>query len=92
MLQHPWHPDLANADGRSSLMLASRSGHTEIVQLLLEARADKDFTDNRGITGLMLACQQGHVEVVSLLLESGANKALADTAFGCNALIRAWAC
>ena len=45
-------------------MLASQSGHVEVVDLLLAAGADKDLADTSGSTALVLASQSGHVEVV----------------------------
>ena len=39
MLQHPYDPDAADRDGVTALMMASESGHVELVALLLEAGA-----------------------------------------------------
>ena len=59
--------------------LAARRGYLKIVQLLLEARADKDKVDtSEGLTlsrtSIWLASWIGHVDVVRLLLEWGADK------------------
>jgi len=64
--------------GMTPLHLASSLGHTEIVELLLENRADIDMvTVATGETALHLATSGGHIATVKLLLERGAavNKA-----------------
>eukprot|EP00439_Symbiodinium_sp_Y106_P082495 s634_g21.t3 len=43
-------------------MLASQSGHVEIVRLLLEAGSDRNLANSDGYTALMAACGNGHVE------------------------------
>ena len=63
-LQQPWHPDMVRDSGTSPLMLASQSGHVEIVRLLLEAGSDRNLANSDGYTALMAACGNGHVEVV----------------------------
>ena len=46
----------------------------DLVQLLLEASADKDCADDRrGTTALMVASRAGHVDTVRVLLDAGAN-------------------
>ena len=46
----------------------------EVVQMLLEAGADKDMINHDGTTALHLASEHGHEEVVQMLLEAGADK------------------
>ena len=53
---------------------AARNGHLAIVQLLLEAGADKDATKEDGATALHLAAEEGNLDVVRSLLEAGADK------------------
>ena len=43
----------------------------------MEAGADKDKADNRGVTALQAASQLGHAEIARLLVEDGADKDLA---------------
>ena len=45
MLQLPQDPNLATTEGSRALVQASARGHINMVQLLLEARADKDLPD-----------------------------------------------
>lgn len=56
----------------SCLHMASNSGHSGIVQLLLQAGADTAATSNDGKTALHLACRGGHRQVVEMLLQHGA--------------------
>ena len=44
-----------NCIGQTSLMLAARAGHKEIVKLLIDNGADKSLKDNDGRTALMMA-------------------------------------
>ena len=61
-------------DGTTALMLASQNGHTEIVCLLLNHKADinKQRTTDH-MTAFMIASQNGHTEIVHFLLEHGAD-------------------
>ena len=57
-------------------MLASRRGHFEIVETLLEEGADPDLQDAFGSTALMLASFWNKVDVVRLLCENRADATL----------------
>ena len=59
-----------------ALVKAARGGRIDIVQLLLEAGADKNAYDPgfpvlAGRTALAAAAEYGHLEIVRLLLEAG---------------------
>ena len=45
MLQLPQDPDLRDSHDCTALIVASEAGQTGVVQLLLEAGADTDLTD-----------------------------------------------
>ncbi len=57
----------------SPLIAASANGNIDIVKLLLEANANIDITDDRGLTPLMAASQHGFNDVIKALLVYGAD-------------------
>ena len=61
--------------GESALHVAAKSGHAEVVELLLNKNAPKEATDDSGQTPLHVAVLEGHVNVVELLLARKANAA-----------------
>ena len=78
-LQRPQDPNLVReGDSISPLMCACFGGHVEVVRLLLDARANMDWTDVDNATPIFLASQENRVEVVRLLLEAKADKDRAD--------------
>jgi hypothetical protein len=62
----------ATDNGRTALMLAANSGHTEAVRLLLEAGAPFRDVDRNGCSSVELARMAGHDHVVKLLEEYAA--------------------
>ena len=56
-----------------ALMSASENGHTEIVSILIEAKANVDLTNANNETSLILAAENCHTDVVELLLEAQAD-------------------
>lgn len=69
--------NLLNAEdnnGFTALMLAARSGHPEIVKLLLERGAN----DDKGKSAMLLATMRGHLDIVQLLLDHHADINLSD--------------
>ncbi len=59
--------------GRTALIHASTAGHTDVVEVLVNAGADANVMDSFGNTALLLACEKGYIEIVKLLLDGGAN-------------------
>ncbi|CAI8051151.1 Ankyrin repeat and KH domain-containing protein CBG24701, partial [Geodia barretti] len=58
----------------SPLYVASQEGHSDVVDILLEAGADvHQATTKSGAVPLGIAAQQGHTETVQRLLKAGAN-------------------
>lgn len=70
LLQEPLDPDGGAAP---PIHVAAHEGHTEVVRLLLEARADMNLEHETGVTAMYVAAQNGHLEVLHLLKESGAD-------------------
>ena len=64
------------AQGVTALFMASKNGHAETVEVLLEhgAEVDAKTTGKGSLTPLFIAAQQGHAAVVSLLLGAGADR------------------
>lgn len=54
------------------LYMASKSGHAQVVALLLDAGAEVDLAAFGGFTPLMMAASSGSAESVSLLAKAGA--------------------
>ena len=58
-------------DGATPLMVAANRRHLKVVQLLVQAGADVNQTDNDGKTALFHASGQGQVELCGRLLIAG---------------------
>ena len=63
------NPNIQDVDGSTPLHIATRYGHPDVVELLLEYGADPNVKDNKGKTPLHIAAINNHVEVAKLLLE-----------------------
>jgi len=57
----------------SALHLACIHGHSQLVKLLIESKADLNVTDNHKDTPLHKACMHGHLEAAKLLIEAKAS-------------------
>ena len=53
LLQYKANPNLHARNGATPLILASGKGHLPVVKALIEAGADPDFRDDRGVSALM---------------------------------------
>ena len=60
-------------DGKTALINASEEGHTEIVRMLLAARAKVNMRGSWGSTALLGASFDGSTEIVRMLLDAGAD-------------------
>jgi ankyrin repeat protein len=72
MLKDGADPNAARPTGANALSYAVAGRHTEVVRLLLDARADPNRT-SAGLSPLFLAAELGDFETVKLLIRSGAN-------------------
>ena len=70
-----YYPEYVNAsrNGNPALLWASRNGHTEIVEMLINAGADVNAKNNDYTTALMDASTKRHTEVVRMLIDAGAD-------------------
>ncbi len=59
-------------------MRAATGGHGDVVEVLLEARADLKARDNKGSTALMRAARAGRIKVIEVLLKAGADVNVRD--------------
>ena len=53
-----------SADGRTSLSWAVWTGHTEVVNVLLDEKIEAGAQSKNGSTALQCAAQNGHTEIV----------------------------
>ena len=65
--------DNQSPDGSMPLYVAAQQGHTDAVNVLVEARATIDVIFRGEYTPLFIACQNGHTHIVQLLLQNQAN-------------------
>ena len=85
LLAHEADPNLADKNGDTPLIIASRLGFGEGVERLLRARAVVDKPNRLGETPLIVAAQGRQAGIVRMLLEAGADPDKADHAAGYSA-------
>lgn len=79
LVRHGADVNRESGPGRGTpLHMAARRGHRMLTEALLDAGADIDARDSKGVTPLMRAVNCGKTEVVRLLLERGADWQIAD--------------
>merc|ERR1712117_482397 len=67
LLEHGVRVDVQNELGYSPLHQAAQQGHSQIVNLLLEANASPNTVSNNGQTALSIAQKLGYISVVETL-------------------------
>ncbi len=74
------HPELVSAidQGVTALHAAAFAGHTDVVHLLIERRADPNARDARKQSPLHFAASSGHAAAVQRLLAAGADPDVQD--------------
>jgi ankyrin repeat protein len=63
--------DLIDKDGRTALIVAAE--YDNIVEFLVEKKANLDIQDKKGNTALMIAAANGNLKSVTILVENGAS-------------------
>jgi ankyrin repeat protein len=66
---NPVDLNVRDKNGQTALMKAVANSHRQVVQLLLDKKADHGLTDKQGRTALMLALAKGWDETSQLLLQ-----------------------
>ena len=67
-----------NFSFESALLEATKAGHNEAMQFLLELGGNIDYCNEEGMTALMLASKEGYEQVVETLISAGANVNIQD--------------
>jgi ankyrin repeat protein len=90
LLEHGANPNVKETEGdQTPLMWAAAGQHSEIVNLLLDHKADTRAKSKGGFTALLFAVQQGDVEAARALLNAGADPNDTRQSDGLTALILA---
>ena len=71
--EHPEHANARGGNWATSMHVAARAGHVDILSLLLEHGADLDVQDANGITPLHHTSLEGKLEAGRYLLDRGAD-------------------
>jgi ankyrin repeat protein len=67
----------------SALHFAAQFGHLEVIDALLQAKADVSHATRDGLTPLMVACRYAHPEIASRFLQAGADVNASDKQGSC---------
>jgi ankyrin repeat protein len=65
--------DFQNDDEWTALLIASRDGNLDIVDLLIKAGVNLHIRNKYGGSAIYVACQNGHIAIVEYLLKNGSN-------------------
>jgi len=71
--------ELRNEYGSTALAVAARCGQESAVRSLLEAGAEVNTVDGRGLTPVMWVCIKSHVALARLLLKKGGKSLIKDS-------------
>ncbi|MBF4988106.1 quinoprotein dehydrogenase-associated putative ABC transporter substrate-binding protein [Methylophilus sp. 14] len=79
MLDNQANPDVAMGEAKyNAMMLAVKKGNLQLVQTLLQYKANPNAKNAAGLTPLMIAAFDNQEMIATLLLKSGANPDLKD--------------
>jgi len=74
-----------DSEGRNALHMCAWNGHSDIVQILIEANCDVNHVSStQGATPLLISAQQGHIDACAILLTAGSQPNHVDN-YGRNA-------
>lgn len=79
MISYGGKLDLRSSSGCTPLWLAASHGHVDVLQVLIDHKADIEATDHHHRTPLLQAAKNGHFQAVKLLCFIGANLESQDT-------------
>ena len=83
MTKHGAHVDARKANGSTPLIVHSSAGNKEVVQALIEKKANVDIQDDDGWSALMVSSRSGHIEIVRVLIYAGAIPDLKNKEVNC---------
>lgn len=72
-------PDARDQNGQTALMRAAHHGHSAVVRVLINHRADLNCVAKFNLTALMLAVVAGHAEIADMLVRAGADRGVKGT-------------
>ncbi|KAL7794329.1 ankyrin repeat-containing domain protein [Trichoderma ceciliae] len=74
LLEDKYNPNSPDSDHQTPLLWATRKGHEDVVNLLIDAHANLEVRDKeQSATPLIWAARNGYENIVSLLLQRGAD-------------------
>eukprot|EP00434_Breviolum_minutum_P003611 symbB.v1.2.003180.t1/scaffold173.1/size339812/23 len=76
--KEPSSLEVCDLEGRTALILAAKSGHAKVCEVLISFRADVEATDMYDKTPLAYAAASQYTEIASLLLDHGAEVEATD--------------
>ena len=65
-------------DGSTAVLCAVLQNHSDVVQLLIDGRADIEVKDDNGRSPLLCASVDGHLDIVKILVKAGAGVRVTD--------------
>lgn len=79
LLKYGMCPDFTTGhnEERTSIYLAAKNGHLDVVRMLSDARSSINAQDGNGTTPLAFAAWNGHLDIVQFLLSRGADPNIA---------------
>lgn len=68
-------PNTSDEYGDTALHIAVSNGHSDVVRILLDYKANPDKQDSYGNTPLLLVCtKDGKIDIAKMLIQAGASE------------------